>query len=333
MELFINIAVCELAFIWLERYSQYAIHSTQQSLPQGETKAPGLAGRLHHTSWTAASWLADEIFDEPPPSSPPKPRPLTNYADLPNNWSQYTSPHTPALAGGIFCLSIDANVISFPVKVRHYREHQQCYRRASMDWFSTGLQNFAVGCAGALAPESWRLYNLRTNPRLRWSLGYVSCTIPFLIVGGFISWTLEPTTKWAAFYSGLTAPILLTAAMKDTAKSQKELEDIEAELKSERIWQDREQMDLIACQQRLAKENSLLRKQLNDLLPEDKKLPDETGIKISFGTTDDVNPSKPRSPRAPDKGPYIIALFLELQKNYQKAKNSNAFQNFLSGLF
>ncbi|MBD2234917.1 hypothetical protein [Phormidium tenue] len=51
MELFINIAVCELAFIWLERHSQYAIHSTQQSLPQGETKASGLAGSTTPVGW------------------------------------------------------------------------------------------------------------------------------------------------------------------------------------------------------------------------------------------------------------------------------------------
>ncbi len=175
-------------------------------------------------------------------------------------------------------------MISFPVEVTHYREYQECYRRASMDWFSSGLQDFTIGCAGALAPESWRLYNLRTNPRLRWSLGYVSCTIPFLVVGGFIAWALEPTTKWAAFYSGLTAPILLTAAMKDTAKSQKELEDIESELEAERTGKAQIQKDLVATQQQLAEENALLRKQLNDLLPEDKKLPTKTRIKISFGS-------------------------------------------------
>jgi hypothetical protein len=100
--------------------------------------------------------------------------------------------------------------------------------------------NFWIGCIGAAAPEALRLYNLRSQPVFRWSWGYLIFSIPFLIVGGFIAWVLEPSTRWAAFYSGLTAPVLLTTVLKDTAKAQKELE--EAEKERDQIQQEREEL-------------------------------------------------------------------------------------------
>lgn len=100
--------------------------------------------------------------------------------------------------------------------------------------------NFWIGCIGAAAPEALRLYNLRSQPVFRWSWGYLMFSIPFLIVGGFIAWVLEPSTRWAAFYSGLTAPVLLTTVLKDTAKAQKELEEVEKE--RDQIQQEREKL-------------------------------------------------------------------------------------------
>lgn len=100
--------------------------------------------------------------------------------------------------------------------------------------------NFLIGCVGAAAPEALRLYNLRSQPVFRWSWGYLMFSIPFLIVGGFIAWVLEPSTRWAAFYSGLTAPVLLTTVLKDTAKAQKELEEVEKE--RDQIQQEREEL-------------------------------------------------------------------------------------------
>ena len=89
--------------------------------------------------------------------------------------------------------------------------------------------NFLIGCLGAFAPETWRLYNLRSKAVFKWSWGYIFFSIPFLLMGGFIAWILEPSNKWSAFYSGLTTPILLTTVMKDTAKAQRELEKVEKE--------------------------------------------------------------------------------------------------------
>lgn len=94
---------------------------------------------------------------------------------------------------------------------------------------SHNLINFAIGCVGAMAPEVWRLYNLRTQPVFKWSWGYLFFSIPFILLGGLVAWMLEPTTKYAAFYSGLTTPTLLTTALKDSAKAQKELKELENE--------------------------------------------------------------------------------------------------------
>lgn len=127
--------------------------------------------------------------------------------------------------------------------------------------------NFWIGCIGAAAPEALRLYNLRSQPVFRWSWGYLMFSIPFLIVGGFIAWVLEPSTRWAAFYSGLTAPVLLTTVLKDTAKAQKELEEVEKE--RDQIQQEREE---------LKASNKVFRKTIEELKRELERLQRETAL-------------------------------------------------------
>ena len=95
---------------------------------------------------------------------------------------------------------------------------------------NTDFLNFMIGCIGAFAPEAYRLYNLRTEPELEWSWQYFLFSIPFIIVGGFIAWSLDPQTKWAAFYGGLSAPLLITTVMKDIAKAEKDIAKAEKEL-------------------------------------------------------------------------------------------------------
>jgi hypothetical protein len=143
--------------------------------------------------------------------------------------------------------------------------------------------NFLIGCTGAAAPEAWRLYNLRTQAVFRWSWGYLMFSIPFILLGGFIAWILEPTSKWAAFYSGLTAPVLLTTAMKDTAKAQKELEDIEAELSKsqlEKIKLTEEKQKLVAEKQKLQGTVEAFRQKIS---PQDLEVLDvELGVKTKY---------------------------------------------------
>jgi regulator of replication initiation timing len=91
--------------------------------------------------------------------------------------------------------------------------------------------NFWVGCIGALAPEALRLYKLRTNAVFKWNPSYLICTLPFVVVGGFIASLSEPTAEWSAFYSGLCAPVLINTAAKDAAKVEKELVTTRTEIK------------------------------------------------------------------------------------------------------
>lgn len=82
-----------------------------------------------------------------------------------------------------------------------------------------GLQVFAIGCVGAIAPEIVRIYNLRFKPSFRWSWGYILYSIPFVLLGGFVAWLLEPSNNYAAFYSGVSTPILVTTIVRNTGRS------------------------------------------------------------------------------------------------------------------
>lgn len=90
--------------------------------------------------------------------------------------------------------------------------------------------NFLIGCAGAAAPEILRLYNLRANATVKWNPNYILFSIPFFLIGGFIAWIVDPPTRLAAFYSGLSAPFIITTALKDNAKEEKELLAIQVEI-------------------------------------------------------------------------------------------------------
>jgi hypothetical protein len=74
---------------------------------------------------------------------------------------------------------------------------------------------FLLGAAGAAAPEILRLYELRNNPeQFKWSWNYLFLTLPFLILGGLVAVLLPATTVWGAFYTGLSLPVIISAAAK-----------------------------------------------------------------------------------------------------------------------
>lgn len=75
---------------------------------------------------------------------------------------------------------------------------------------------FLMGCIGALAPEIIRFYNLHLSPTLRWSWGYLLFSLPFVLLGGFMAHILEPTTSYAAFYTGVSTPFIVTTLIKDS---------------------------------------------------------------------------------------------------------------------
>lgn len=74
---------------------------------------------------------------------------------------------------------------------------------------------FLLGAVGAAAPEILRLYELRTNPQqFNWTWAYLLLTGPFLLLGGLVAVILPATTVWGAFYTGLSLPVIISAAAK-----------------------------------------------------------------------------------------------------------------------
>ena len=77
---------------------------------------------------------------------------------------------------------------------------------------------FIFGCIGALAPEIVRLYNLRTKPQFVWSRFYILISLIFALLGGVIALILPSTTYHGAFYTGVTAPLIVTTAKRNVKK-------------------------------------------------------------------------------------------------------------------
>jgi hypothetical protein len=84
---------------------------------------------------------------------------------------------------------------------------------------------FGVGCIGAAAPEVIRLYNLRLKPVFRWSWGYLLFSIPFILLGGFVACLLEPSSKYAAFYAGVSTPVLISSIAKNSGVPTQQTSD------------------------------------------------------------------------------------------------------------
>ena len=85
---------------------------------------------------------------------------------------------------------------------------------------------FLIGCIGALAPEIIRVYKLRLSPTVRWSWGYLLFSCPFILLGGFMADILEPTTSYAAFYTGVSTPFIVTTLAKDSERDARAIRDL-----------------------------------------------------------------------------------------------------------
>ena len=86
----------------------------------------------------------------------------------------------------------------------------------------TPISIFLTGCIGAAAPEIVRLYNLRFKAQFKWSWKYLILSIPLFLLGGFTAWILKPTSLYAAFYSGVTTPVLITTIVQNTGQTVSE---------------------------------------------------------------------------------------------------------------
>lgn len=79
---------------------------------------------------------------------------------------------------------------------------------------------FALGCVGALAPEIVRLYKLRKKPPKEvFSWWYYVASVLLALLGGVVALVLPAITAWAAFYAGITTPMLVSTATKHRTKT------------------------------------------------------------------------------------------------------------------
>lgn len=106
------------------------------------------------------------------------------------------------------------------------------------------LSPFLIGCIGALAPEIIRLYKLRLHPSMKWSWSYLLFSFPFILLGGFMAYILEPATSYAAFYTGVSTPFIVTTLAKDSERDATAIQRLTLE-------RDRLEIELTRLQQKL----------------------------------------------------------------------------------
>jgi hypothetical protein len=81
---------------------------------------------------------------------------------------------------------------------------------------------FLVGMVGAVAPEIVRLYSLRAKGEA-FSAFYFFISFLFAALGGFVAFVLPATTLWGAFYTGISAPVVVSTAVKKGLSGQTDL--------------------------------------------------------------------------------------------------------------
>lgn len=81
---------------------------------------------------------------------------------------------------------------------------------------SSFLGPFALGALGALAPEIVRLWKIRSEPkRFVWSWFYLIVSLLFACLGGIVAVLLPSENARAAFYAGISTPVLINTAAKN----------------------------------------------------------------------------------------------------------------------
>jgi len=88
---------------------------------------------------------------------------------------------------------------------------------------------FLLGLVGALAPEVIRLYKLRSSrAAFSWSWFYVVISIVFGVLGGTVAVILPATTHLAAFYAGVSTPLIISTILRNAGAGQMDPADIES---------------------------------------------------------------------------------------------------------
>ncbi len=100
---------------------------------------------------------------------------------------------------------------------------------------------FVIGSVGAIAPEILRFYKLRDSLTLKLSLGYILISIVFVLLGGFMTYILKPSSYYAAFYSGISTPFIINSIAKETQDSQEVSDENDTEVEVETASINKEQ--------------------------------------------------------------------------------------------
>jgi hypothetical protein len=81
---------------------------------------------------------------------------------------------------------------------------------------------FFTGVVGAIAPEILRLYNARNTLQLSWSPAFLIASSIFALLGGFLAYIMPATTLWGAFYIGVSTPVVVNTALRQTNRELRE---------------------------------------------------------------------------------------------------------------
>lgn len=84
------------------------------------------------------------------------------------------------------------------------------------------LKLFLIGMVGAIAPEIVRLFTIARNGQtFTWSGFYIVISIVFACLGGVIALILPSENVRAAFYAGISTPVLINTVLKKAGGAQR----------------------------------------------------------------------------------------------------------------
>ncbi len=80
----------------------------------------------------------------------------------------------------------------------------------------TTTKLFLLGALGAVAPEIVRLYSIATGrgQGFTWSWSYIGISFAFACLGGVVAVLLPSENVRAAFYAGISTPVIINTAAK-----------------------------------------------------------------------------------------------------------------------
>ncbi len=82
-----------------------------------------------------------------------------------------------------------------------------------------------LGFLGALAPEIYRLYKLRARlHHMTFSGSYFVISVLYALMGGVVAVVLPAINPYAAFYAGITWPVVVSTALHRRSREASRIE-------------------------------------------------------------------------------------------------------------